>query len=54
MLLENVCTALTNITEEAIFPLIDFSGMNYFLFQHFSGNVKTASTQCLEHFKRAL
>ncbi|XP_074617585.1 protein broad-minded-like isoform X1 [Acropora palmata] len=25
LLLENVCTALTNITEEAIFPLIDFS-----------------------------
>lgn len=28
LLLEKVCTALTNIPEEAIFPLIDFSG-NY-------------------------
>lgn len=26
LLLEKVCTALTNIPEEAIFPLIDFSG----------------------------
>lgn len=28
LLLEKVCTALTNIPEEAIFPLIDFSGNN--------------------------
>lgn len=28
LLLEKVCTALTNIPEEAIFPLIDFSGDN--------------------------
>ena len=28
LLLEKVCTALTNIPEEAIFPLIDFSGKN--------------------------
>ena len=28
LLLEKVCSALTNIPEEAIFPLIDFSGIN--------------------------
>ena len=28
LLLEKVCTALINIPEEAIFPLIDFSGNN--------------------------
>ena len=28
LLLEKVCTALINIPEEAIFPLIDFSGDN--------------------------
>ena len=27
LLLEKVCTAMTNIPEEAIFPLIDFSGI---------------------------
>lgn len=32
LLLEKVCTALTNIPEEAIFPLIDFSGIEFLLF----------------------